>query len=256
VSKSFSSSPKVEDYVRSISWEKRLASEIPFITKIFRERGYREIVDLGCGPGRHAKALSEMGFSVTGIDSQSSMAEFALKEAKRSESLQYRVGNFMTNPEILGKERDAIYSIGNTLMIIWSDESTEAPDLFRGLSGALRPGGALFFQVLNSDSPRSGYVVSNISKDETGLQRISIKHFLPINEWLHTHFLTLKWYDSSQVTKEESEPGYLRLLPVSELEKLMVNAGFSEFHFWEDYQGGNFNPQTSDSLLCVAIKPV
>jgi SAM-dependent methyltransferase len=41
-----------------------------------------KMLDVGCGKGRHAKVLAEMGFDVTGID----LSELFINEAKKSET--------------------------------------------------------------------------------------------------------------------------------------------------------------------------
>ena len=60
------------------TWERRYAQEgiidrepfprFPEVAQIFRENNCERILDLGCGTGNHALALSKAGFSVIGVD--------------------------------------------------------------------------------------------------------------------------------------------------------------------------------------------
>ena len=59
--------------------ESRIAIEVDFISSVAPVAGYPRIADVCCGMGRHARALAERGYSVTGIDRDSS----ALAQARR-----------------------------------------------------------------------------------------------------------------------------------------------------------------------------
>jgi tellurite methyltransferase len=42
--------------------------EVVEIIPVLRQRGFRDVLDLGCGVGRHALLLAAEGFSVTAMD--------------------------------------------------------------------------------------------------------------------------------------------------------------------------------------------
>src|SRR5262245_43465700 len=44
------------------------AQEVEFLVDALHLQPGMRVLDVGCGPGRHAKALSERGIDVTGID--------------------------------------------------------------------------------------------------------------------------------------------------------------------------------------------
>jgi len=59
----------------------------------------RDLLDVGCGTGRHAVLLSEKGFKVTGIDLSPEMLKIARRRSKKVRFLQGDMRTFD-----LGKE--------------------------------------------------------------------------------------------------------------------------------------------------------
>lgn len=53
--------------------------DIPWITNLFKKRGVRNILDLGCGAGRILAYLAQKGFEMYGID----ISEEGIKKAKQ-----------------------------------------------------------------------------------------------------------------------------------------------------------------------------
>lgn len=247
----------VENYVAGVNWNKRLQKEIPFITNIFSKNNYQHIIDLGCGPGFHAKAIAENNFHVTGLDVNEAMIKYA-KKINVNTNVKYVLGNFLEDDKLFSRlgSTDAIYSLGNAFMIIWSLENVILENILQKISNALTSNGGFFFQILNSDCPRNGFVVSDIAHNEEAHEnKILIKHFLPQGDHLHTAFMTIKWKDGQKkIVKEENNSGSLLLVSYSSLQKLLHNVGFKRLSFWADYDGNPFIPSESDALLCLAQK--
>ncbi|OLS22721.1 MAG: Glycine/sarcosine N-methyltransferase [Candidatus Heimdallarchaeota archaeon LC_3] len=253
----FTTLEKVKNYVATIQWEKRLKKEVPFLTKLFQKHNYTKILDLGSGPGFHAKELAKNGFIVKGLDINENMIQYAKENyTDPNLSISFETGDFLNDDNALSGKWDAIFSLGNAIMIIWSQENVDTQEMFNRLGKAITNNGAIFFQILNSDNPRKGYVVSKIAKSQDkNTNQILIKHFIPVGNKLYTNFMTLKWKDSDQeVTKEENEPGFLKLIPLEELKGYLSKAGFNKFEFFDNYDGTLLDTKTSDSLLCFAQK--
>lgn len=251
---------QVKNYVKSVNWNKRLDKEIPFLTKFFKDLGYKEICDFGCGPGMHASRLAkEKTFKVTGLDIDENMIAYASELAKLQNlpNLSFQRGNFLEHPDQQFKEKfDVIYTLGNALMIIWTNsDPTSVVEILKSLSYYIKSGGGLFFQVLNSDAPRSGHVVSNISQNEEGENQILVKHFLPVGEKLYTTFSTMKWKgDDTMIKVVDNRKGFLKLVPLDKMKSFLEEAGFKNFQFFENYDGDPLRQNESDSLMCFAQK--
>ena len=56
-----------EAYLR-YSFTMGTANEVGFLTDVLDLRPGMRVLDVGCGPGRHARALGEAGIEVVGVD--------------------------------------------------------------------------------------------------------------------------------------------------------------------------------------------
>ncbi len=252
---------QVKNYVKSVNWNKRLDKEIPFLTKLFNKQGYKKICDFACGPGMHASRLAKtQSFTVTGLDIDENMIAYAkeLSKLQALDNLSFQRGNFLAEPQLIEqyKEKfDVLYSLGNALMIIWTNSEEPVLEILKRVANFIKPGGGLFFQILNSDAPRSGHVVSKISQNEEGENQILVKHFLPVEEKLFTTFSTLKWkVNESDIHVADTRKGFLKLVPLEKLKLYLDEAGFTDYVFFENYDGDPLQEEKSDSLLCFAHK--
>lgn len=114
--------------------------EISLITSILRNHGSKSLVDLGCGTGYHVRALTKLGFEVTGIDISKQNIRFARKKAEE-ENIHPRfvVGSYYEyRPE---------RSFDVALCLNWSIpvRDDEVKRFLDNTYSLLRPGGLLIF---------------------------------------------------------------------------------------------------------------
>jgi SAM-dependent methyltransferase len=93
------------------------------------------VLDAGCGTGRIAVRLDELGYDVVGVDVDASMLEVARAEAP---TLDWRPGDLASFD--LGETFDAVLVAGNTIPLL--EEGTLDAAL-RRLGAHLDPGGLL-----------------------------------------------------------------------------------------------------------------
>ncbi|MFD3514728.1 class I SAM-dependent methyltransferase [Streptomyces sp. NPDC058657] len=96
------------------------------------------VLDAGCGTGRIAIRLAELGHHCTGVDIDSSMLDVARREAP---ALEWYLGD-LARLDALGLEPefDLVLAAGNVIPLL--APGTE-PSVVRQLASALRPGGLL-----------------------------------------------------------------------------------------------------------------
>jgi len=73
------------EFVEGRDWK----DEVGLITSVLRKHKSKSVVDLGCGTGYHVRALTKLGFNVTGIDISKQNIRFARRRA-RAENVQPR----------------------------------------------------------------------------------------------------------------------------------------------------------------------
>ncbi|MHA1511369.1 MAG: class I SAM-dependent methyltransferase [Promethearchaeota archaeon] len=253
----------IEIYLKIIDWDKRLQREIPVLKEIInsitsnKSKKPLKILDIGCGPGIHllelAKSYPDHNFY--GIDYDFEMIQYATKESKpEAHHLQYISGDFLSDSFLINNNFDFIFSLGNSLTLIWGISSIE--NLFRKISENLNENGVLFFQILNGDNPRKGYKKSKIIQISDGKEVFTMKRFEPdlSQNILKVEFISFIKKLEDKNYEHQVKSSVWQLISTKELEKILQKSGFSDIIFWENYSKSPLQPKLSDSLLCVAKK--
>jgi 2-polyprenyl-6-hydroxyphenyl methylase/3-demethylubiquinone-9 3-methyltransferase len=106
--------------------------------------GGKRVLDVGCGGGLLAEALTRAGASVTGIDLAPGMIEVARLHAAESRlAIDYRVAD----AEALRRAEPAGFDVLACMEML--EHVPEPAAMVATLGGLLRPGGALFVSTLN-----------------------------------------------------------------------------------------------------------
>jgi SAM-dependent methyltransferase len=110
--------------------------EVEFLTRLGLRAGQR-VLDVGCGPGRHAVALAKVGLQVTGVDVSRRFLDLAAERA-RAEGVAAAFFEVDARQMPFDDEFDAVISIcqgGFGLM------GKDDPLVLRRIAEAARPGG-------------------------------------------------------------------------------------------------------------------
>ncbi|MFX1512572.1 MAG: class I SAM-dependent methyltransferase [Promethearchaeota archaeon] len=250
----------VNGYIWTIDWQKRLRRELPVLNQIIKqqkEKSTSKILDIGCGPGYHFLELKKQHpkAECIGIDISEPMIQYAQSLAEKEQiQIDYRAGNFLEEPEILRGEFDVIFSLGNSLSLIWAKSSPE--HVLKTLIGHLHPEGSLFFQILNNDKPRKGYFASKIGMTLEGIEIFLLKRFepnLPMKT-MEVEFVTFQRKPEDTIYTYNASRSSWPLITSKELKELLSKVGFHEIQFWGNYACESYSPQNSESLLCWAKK--
>src|SRR3989344_4302934 len=122
--------------------KKNYSKEVKFIDAVIKRNGVKgkDVLDVACGTGTHAKLLSRMGYVVTGIDKNKEMLKIA---RKKTGSSKFFVGDMRTFN--LGRKFDVILCMFTAI-----NYNLTAADLIKTLRNFkrhLKKGGVVIFDA-------------------------------------------------------------------------------------------------------------
>lgn len=241
------------DYDRFVDWAARLGFELPALEQLLSRHGARRVLDAACGTGRHAIALAQRGYQLTGSDLSAAMIARARENAAAAgvevPFVQAGLGELAS---VLPGPFDAVLCLGHSLPHLLSAAAVAAA--LRDFAALLRPEGLLLLQNRN---------------DERLLAQG--QRFLPLSvhregeeEWLFLRFLDLDAQRISfhMVTLHRDAAGWQqrvsttthRPLPRAELEGALQAAGFEGIAFFGSWNGEPFDVAHSGDLVARAEK--
>ncbi len=144
------------------SFTKGTDQEVDFLTEVLGLGPGSRVLDVGCGPGRHAHALGRRGVEVLGVDISQTFIDLARREPTPGVSFRRADARALD----FDGEFDAVLSLCQGAFGLSDGGAQSLPpdpdtDVVAGMARALRPGGLLalsafsaYFQVryLDEDS--------------------------------------------------------------------------------------------------------
>jgi SAM-dependent methyltransferase len=149
-----------EAYLR-YSFTKGTENEVAFLVAELGLAPGARVLDVGCGPGRHARALGERGIEVVGVDISERFVELARRDAPAGvtfERLDARALPF-------DAEFDAVINVFTAFG--YFEDPEDDVETLRCVRRALVPGGRFLLETLHRDAllarfrPRLAYTTSN-----------------------------------------------------------------------------------------------
>lgn len=120
--------------------------EIGFLTELLGPGQGRRLLDVGCGPGRHAVPLARAGWAVTGIDISQTFLDIAAEEA-RSAGVGMSLFQADARQMPFDDEFDAVISIcQGGFGLMGSDDDL----VLRRIAEAARPGGRVVLTAFSA----------------------------------------------------------------------------------------------------------
>jgi SAM-dependent methyltransferase len=138
-----------DDFLRTLPTltPRQTEREAQFIIDALDLQPGAAVLDLGCGHGRHAMALAQRGFKVTGLDLSLPLLIRAADNARRA-SLNVNFIHGDMRETTFEEEFDAAYCMFTTFGYFDDDTNRKVA---ANLSRALKPGGKLLLDVVNRD---------------------------------------------------------------------------------------------------------
>lgn len=124
--------------------EARTTREIEFVSQFAPLPAFRRVADVCCGMGRHARALSERGYLVTGIDRDGDALSQARKLGGGLQYVRSDIRDYRPAPESF----DLVVIMGQSFGHFDSETNRQ---VFERLATGVRPGGRIILDLWNPD---------------------------------------------------------------------------------------------------------
>ncbi|HNT66643.1 MAG TPA: class I SAM-dependent methyltransferase [bacterium] len=238
-----------ESYDAMTRFDERLGRERDLL-KFWVEAGcWQTVLDAACGTGLHAIALASLGIKTTASDASAAMLEQARRNAQQHGVAIDWLHLRLQDHGQLEKNVDAVLCLGNSLPHVLNAEELQVT--LQGFHGLLHPGGQLIIQLLNYDRilARRERVVG-INSDG---RRDYLRYYTFLDTLLRFTIVTIdRGLEKLQTTLQET---LLYPYTRTELEKALIDAGFSAPAMYADLNQTPWSSETSRDLVCAAAKP-
>lgn len=246
----------VYDYF--VNWKSRLAYELPFlieeISRLSENPHELKLLDAACGTGRHAIALANEGFQMSGADLFPEMVSQAQANAfAADQNLNLKTVGFGNMFKAFNRDQfDAVLCLGNSLPHVQSQ--TELAQALADFAALVKPGGIMILQSRNFDRIVKYKLrwMDPQAVDESNKHYIFYRFydFLP-NGLIQFNILTLS-RGVSQDWQQEMVATLLYPIQSEQLLEEITKVGFEKVRFYGNMAGDSFDPETSSDLVVVA----
>lgn len=215
-----------KDYLREVHYVKQLIDR-------FSALEVKEILDFGCGTGKHANLLSEYGLHIDGVDIAPSMIELALESYSSNNKLTFYQGDIRSCQ--LGKKYDAVVSLFHVLS--YQNSNEDVLSTFKNVGAHLKEKGLFIFDFwygpgVLTDPPEVR--IKSFENNEINVTRKAIpvvhsdRNVVDVNYEVNIQSKDLS--KSEQITETHS----MRYLFKPELDYYLAECGFDilELYHW------------------------
>ena len=205
-----------------------------------------EVLDLCCGPGRHALVLVERGLKVTGLDlSADYLAEASAAARQRGLDLATVHADMREIP--FRARFDAVVNMFSSFGYLESEE--EDAKVLAAVAGALKPGGRFLMDLINREWVVNNYVQNDWHQGEDGTLYLEHREVDLLASRNHVTFTAI----SPDGGRREIVGHHFRLYTLTEVLGLLARAGLQ---FRAVYGGFDAEPYaiTTRRMIIVSQK--
>lgn len=233
--------------------DKTYSTEVGYVAKEILENyaDAKNIVELGCGSGGHARYFSEMGFHISGIDQSETMVDAAQKKA--IPSFEAKVGNIV-NFE-LNQKFDAAISLFHVISYLTTNDDLRS--CFKAVNKHLNSNGVFIFDVWFTPAvyhlkPESR--TKKFENDAIKVERVSKSVMDLIENTIDVHFDIQIEHKSTGEHAFLQENHLMRHFSIPEINLLANLSGF-EIIRCEELMSKN-EPSLDTWAVCFILKKI
>lgn len=214
-----------------------------FIKNLFqlidKDVSQTKVLDLACGKGRHALQVSELGYTVYGID----LSENSIIEAKKHESINLQF--FQSDMRSFAFPFTFQIILNLFTSFGYFEDHTDNQLVIDNIAKHLDPDGILILDYLNSTK-----TVKELPEQE---ERREGEIDFTIKKFEEKGFV-VKDIQFKHQKKNHHYREFVQLISPQEFEQLLSEAGMEIIHTFGNYQLEPFDPLLSDRFILMAKK--
>jgi len=218
-----------------------------FLSRIFREKKVKTVLDITCGTGAQAIGLKKRGFKVTASDINLGMLKIARKKSK-GKGIKFYKGDIRNSK--FG-EFDAVISIFNAIGHLSKKDFEKA---IRNVRSNLKEGGIYIFDIFNLDFMKKNWVnheFLDVARETKGIKFVRFnKNILDLKKGLmkiNQKTIIQEGLKKQQIFREKWE---MQIYTSKQLKELLERNGFKKVKFFNPLVGKSSGKGLS--LLAVA----
>lgn len=234
-----------DDYMvvyRHRNWQ-QAAQEVATMARWLQLQPAATLLDIGCGMGRHALALANLGYAVTGIDLSTTLLTEATKNDVHQQ-LTLVQGDMRSLP-FASHSFQATVNLFTSFGYFADDEDNYK--VLHEIRRVLTQDGKFLIDFLNGSYVRSNLVPRSERIDEQTQVRIVEQRHIEQQWVVKSIEVTSLQHPNEARTYEER----VRLLPLSWFERQFAQVGLQLTAVYGDYDGQTYDEQSSPRMIMV-----
>lgn len=217
--------------------------EVGFICRTLNLPKGAKLLDLACGPGRHAIELARKGFSITCLDFNKQFLDLVRKSAKQNDVNLRIVHSDMRNIPYKN-EFDAIINMFSSFGYFKKEK--ENLKVLKAVSKALKLNGLFLLDLSNKN-----WLLTRVSKKTW--QKIKNSYILEERSFdkkrkIYRDDITVITSDK----KIKHTSILMRIYDLFEIRKKLNDAGFKVLKVYPNYKNGKFIPRVAPRMIVLA----
>jgi SAM-dependent methyltransferase len=202
------------------------------------------VLDLGCGPGRHAMAFTRRGYRVTGVDRTAQYIEEAGQEASRQGlEIEWVCADMreFRRPDSFDLAMSMLTTFG------YFDDPAEDRQVAEHVLTSLKPGGFLVIELMGKEVLARIFTQRDWQELPDGVILLEERELA--EDWTR---LALRWIVVRGERRKEHR-FMLRLYSAAELKNLLTSTGFAQVEAYGSLQKAPYDNK-AERLVVVARK--
>ncbi|MBP3962103.1 class I SAM-dependent methyltransferase [Paenibacillus lignilyticus] len=200
------------------------------------------VLDIGCGMGRHALALAQLGYKVTGIDLSESLLQKA-RECNEQGHIHSLIQGDMRELPFEDGSFDATVNLFTSFG--YFEMEADNHRVIREIRRVLKPRGAFLIDFMNPSYVAANLVPHSERTDE--LTRLHIREQRAIADGWVVKQIHITPQEGTEASRNYVER--VRLFPLPWFEQALREAGLELEHRYGDYEGRPYEEKSSPRMI-------